>query len=712
MHHSGAFRNRAQLDCYQDGRTESDRVDVILVSMPYASVERPSVALGTLAAALKRDGISVRTIHGNLLFAERIGREAYEGINNSDITIQMGEWTFSQAAFGNIASNIDDYVVGLYREGYPEAGLKESLLSLRAAAVAFVDDLALRVVAHRPRIVGCSSVFQQHCASLALLRRVRELDPLIVTMMGGANCEAAMGIATHEHYQWIDFVVSGEADKLISGLCRQVFEHGRDVSAALMNYGVLGPVSRVGTHEGNGDMAAAVHSAPREIVTDLDELPIPDFDDYFEQLEGSKLRDYILPGLAIETSRGCWWGDKHHCTFCGLNGVGMAFRSKSEDRVQHELKWLSERYGLKKFMTVDNILDHRYFRRVLPALAVQGDMKFFYETKANLNRSQVETLSRAGVRWIQPGIEALHDDLLALIGKGSSVVINLQLLKWAYNNGIWVIWNHLYGAPGEKAEWYEQTADWLPLIMHLQPPTTGSMTRIRYDRFSPYFNKAETFGVKLVPYWAYSHAYPLDQRQIINQAYFFCHDGPPSPTPLRLQSLVVNWANLFYSPRATASSLPQRSKTAPVLTMTDNGIRIIIRDTRPCAVAPRRELSMLESQICRVCDAAQSARTIVETLRGDGAQDTKEAIDAARRRLVDWKIVADFKGKFLCLATDDNPVPYLGFEDFAGGLMLVAGRLPAHRCCDPWDMPIQELFGTSRQRHHTSTSTGREGSLL
>ena len=33
------------------------------------------------------------------------------------------------------------------------------------------------------------------------------------------------------------------------------------------------------------------------------------------------------PTLFLETSRGCWWGQRMHCTFCGLNGSGMVYRS-------------------------------------------------------------------------------------------------------------------------------------------------------------------------------------------------------------------------------------------------------------------------------------------------------------------------------------------------------------------------------------------------
>ena len=43
--------------------------------------------------------------------------------------------------------------------------------------------------------------------SLALLRRVKELDPSVVTMLGGANCEAEMGWAAIRAFPWVDFVV-------------------------------------------------------------------------------------------------------------------------------------------------------------------------------------------------------------------------------------------------------------------------------------------------------------------------------------------------------------------------------------------------------------------------------------------------------------------------------------------------------------------------
>lgn len=669
----------------------SHAIDMVFICMPYAAVERPSLALGTLAAALGREGISARSIHANLEFAARVGRPFYETFNNSEITLQIGEWTFAEAAFRQ-EGDIDAFVEGLIRFGFSASMLRELLLGMRVEAARFVEELAQRVVALKPAIVGCSSVFQQHCASLAVLRRIRELDPSVTTMMGGANCEGEMGAATHRAYTWVDFVVSGEADRLLPDLCRLILTQGKGAPADLLPHGVLGPASRAPK-----DATGAAQPAPfdaRALISDLDDLPVPNFDDYFEELAASPLREYITAGLPIETSRGCWWGAKHHCTFCGLNGSGMAFRSKSQDRVEEEVRYLVDRYKIKRFMAVDNILDNKYFAKALPFLAEAGDMLWFYEIKANLNRAQVEMLARAGVRWIQPGIEALHDDLLSLLRKGCTTVVNVQLLKWAYNNGIWVMWNHLHGAPGEDLDWYEQVADWLPLIAHLQPPSGGSLTPIRFDRFSPYFNNQESFGLNLEPCWGYAQAYPGAPEQLHQQAYFFRDDRPPIETPARLAAEVRGWTSSFYAHTETAGILPRRSEGAPILQLIvdDEGVRV--RDTRPCAISGLHVLSELEGLVCQALDTALGENMLTQALSRTGYAATEKEIAETLDRLVDLKIVARLSGKFLCLATDEHAIPYRPFSEFAGGMLSLSTR-EAPRAVAPGDVPLRELFASA-----------------
>ncbi len=117
----------------------------------------------------------------------------------------------------------------------------------------------------------------------------------------------------------------------------------------------------------------------------------------------------IDPLLFFETSRGCWWGQKHHCKFCGLNGATLAFRSKSPRRAIDELRYLVDRHGVHRACSSDNILDHRYFDTLLPMLREAGlDLAFVYEMKTNLTRRQVESLLEAGLGAAQLGDRDLH----------------------------------------------------------------------------------------------------------------------------------------------------------------------------------------------------------------------------------------------------------------------------------------------------------------
>lgn len=52
--------------------------EVCLVTMPYASLERPSLGLGLLNSILSADGIPSVVCYANLWFAERVGVWLYE----------------------------------------------------------------------------------------------------------------------------------------------------------------------------------------------------------------------------------------------------------------------------------------------------------------------------------------------------------------------------------------------------------------------------------------------------------------------------------------------------------------------------------------------------------------------------------------------------------------------------------------------------------
>ena len=56
-------------------------IDVLLILMPYAAVERPSIGLGLLKASLQEADVESVVLYPNLWFAEEIGLDVYKGIS-------------------------------------------------------------------------------------------------------------------------------------------------------------------------------------------------------------------------------------------------------------------------------------------------------------------------------------------------------------------------------------------------------------------------------------------------------------------------------------------------------------------------------------------------------------------------------------------------------------------------------------------------------
>jgi ribosomal peptide maturation radical SAM protein 1 len=663
---------------------------VVLVQMPYGALATPSIGLGLLKAILEREGIPTQALYPNLEFADQIGHANYEAIGREAARL-VGEWTFAGAAFPDFKPNHDLYLDRLGQIFTPNdpvaiSNMTADLWSVRRAADAFVKRVAQEIVATKPRIVGCTSVFQQHCAALALLRQVRELDPSIITMIGGANCESIMGSTTLREFFWIDIVVSGEADGLIVSLCKLLLAEGADVSPERLPEGVFSQRGRTQKMKPNVfkvlDVLPAKDSAtsqakvktPRAIFDKLDTNPIPDYDDYFTALARTRITAAITPGLPIETSRGCWWGEIQHCTFCGLNGGAMKFRSKSPQRVVQEFTALAQRYGIRRFAVVDNILDKSYFPKMLPQLAeLPQKLTFFQEVKANLSRDQLRLLAEAGGTWLQPGLESLNDQALRAMKKGTTAAINIQLLKWARELGIFVFWTILHGLPDEQPEWYEQMRALVPKLEHLQAPT--QVGPIAFQRFSPYHTRAGEFGLKLVPSWPHFWIYPVNQQAMEDLSYWFddvsqtglepgeIPNGellgtmPDAGAEVRaLRSECTQWRRRFYS------TLP------PILSMTDIGDALRIIDTRECAAARVTDLTGLEHRVYLLCDQASSVSSIRRRMKmEDGQHFDEEQLRATLEDLSERNLLLKLGDRYLALAVaGDIPTLHVGAAYPAG----------------------------------------------
>lgn len=649
-------------------------VDMVLVNMPYAGIERPSISIGLLHRILTDAGFTVRSDYANLRFAERIGIQAYQFIDITRSEDVVGEWTFRQAAFPDYQPDDDAYLAQLLerlimlpesRERLGLDGLRRMLHGMRDAANRFITDTANRILEMQPRIVGCSSTFQQHLASLALLRRIKEISPGTVTMMGGANCETVMGRTTHRNFAWVDYVASGEADSIIAHVVGRILRAKPGAVPFGLPDAILTPRHRTAGYPvdpGSND------GMPRHSSPSIEHLATPAFGDYFDTLRDSALAAVIDPGLPVETSRGCWWGQKKHCTFCGLNGGGMAYRSRSAERVLGQFDELSASHGIRKFEVVDNILDMRHFDTLLPQLQGRG-FRLFYETKSNLRRDHVAALAAAGVTWIQPGIESLHSRVLALMDKGAQAWMNVQLLKWSREFGLRLSWSMLFGFPGEDDADYQVMADMVPKICHMQPP--GGMIHIRFDRYSPYHGKAADYGLELVPARLLQYVYPLSPADLMDQSYFFEERGVADlgrnlsvgltlerPGADALRKALVAWSRAFWS------GMPA------VLCEEPDGAGLRLLDTRPLAAERQVRLDGAAAAILRLCDGARNTATLPEKLRSDGRfAGSDEQIADALAFLLERAYAIELDGRILSLTLKGDLPSLPDGSEFPGGFV-------------------------------------------
>src|SRR5712675_216162 len=84
---------------------------VLLINMPFAALDSPSLALGLFKRKLRDEGVPCDVEDLNLTFGEMVGSENYEFVLRLP-AIMGGEQLFAQAVFGDRVPSPQEY----YRE--------------------------------------------------------------------------------------------------------------------------------------------------------------------------------------------------------------------------------------------------------------------------------------------------------------------------------------------------------------------------------------------------------------------------------------------------------------------------------------------------------------------------------------------------------------------------------------------------------------------
>jgi magnesium-protoporphyrin IX monomethyl ester (oxidative) cyclase len=485
---------------------------IVLLNMPFAAYHLPSIGLTQIKAVLDSqlgDRVETKIVYANLDFAAYMGLELYETITSSADHLQAGfpEWFFRHLAFPQAPDNSAEYFARYYPAHDPATqAFLRTAQEKRRGAEAVLDSLIDLYELDRADIVGFTSMFFENMVAFAMARKIKERNPRVITALGGATSESPSGEEWVRQVEALDFVVSGPGLKSFPRLVANCLE-GRMEE----NHRIPGVFSRVNLGQGVSPMADEL---------DID-VPIElDYGPFLQALEEKLPAWDIKAVLPFETSRGCWWGERAHCTFCGLNKNTMGYRAMRPDLAVELIRSLfrfADRTSV--IMCVDNILQRQYIKEVFPYLDTPPETPIFYQLKANLNESEVAAMARANLKLITPGFESLSTGTLKLMDKGVTAFHNLQVMKYCVLYDVHPGWNILVGSPGEPASTYEKYTRDLPLLVHL--PAPQGLYSIHFNRYSPYHMHPERWGLDLVPLDFYAKVYPFPPESIANIAYDF-----------------------------------------------------------------------------------------------------------------------------------------------------------------------------------------------
>jgi ribosomal peptide maturation radical SAM protein 1 len=595
--------------------------------MPWSQRDRPSAALGSLAAYVRRElpDWTVETHSAFLDVASGLGLEAYDAISVTAYTI--GELLYAALFYPERAARVREHHRGWRRQTAPgsDEDLDRDFASVQSVLQKHITRLADRLAGHE--VVGLTTSFGQLFANLTLAREIKARTPATKIVLGGSTVSSRVGPSLLAEYDFVDGIVQGEGEQPLVTLLAAV-GRGEEIAGAP---GVLSRGAR----------------APAELSEkgSLDELPLPDFDEYAARAEELEL-SWALP---IEGSRGCWWdrtrrtgNAKDTCLFCNLNVQWAGYREKSPERLAAEMAALARRYSNLRAYFVDNVLRSSGIPELCDAVLATGmSFDIFYEMRVNLRPHDFLRLWEAGVTATQFGIESLSTSYLRRIGKGATVLQNLQAMRLCAEFRVANLANLITDFPGATQAEVDETVRALESsALGFQPLNLSkfmlgiesSVETLREQLGVTNVRNADIYRVALPPeVWS--------RLQLFDLTFDLVRPG-------------VDWAPVVAAQERWLALHGTTRPIAPLLIYEDGGDFLVVRDRR---FGPERGASFDEGarDIYLTCTEIHSFDQLARKYRAHGIDD--DDLKAALDHFVGERIMHEENGRYLSLAIARTP---------------------------------------------------------
>jgi len=443
---------------------------IALISTPWPLFNRPSIQLGSLKAFLKEKipQIEVNNLHFYLNIAYRIGYELYSKISEST-------W-LSEPIYAAILYPEKREDIRRLWSRYAKRMLKEKVDFYQICEVIKEESIQIldSIDWDDYLLIGLSCCFSQLTSSIYFIKEIKKRSPHLKIVIGGSSCSADMGKSLIQNFEEIDFVIQGEGELPLVYLVSCLIE-GKEVK----DYpGIL--------HRSCMDESFGISQ-----INSLDELPVPDYSDYFIQAEKVSLKRPFQVKLPMEISRGCWWG---RCRFCNLNIQWKGYRYKSKERVINEIRTLVERHQILSISFMDNLIPPNSKEIFMELGKIKKDLRLFAEIRANTSLDLLIWMGKAGMNEVQVGVEALSSSLLNKMNKGTTAIQNIEIMKNCEAKGMpKIAGNLILEFPGSDEKDVRETINNLDFVFPFYP-LKGISFWLGYGSFV--WNNPEIFSIR------------------------------------------------------------------------------------------------------------------------------------------------------------------------------------------------------------------------
>ena len=325
------------------------------------------------------------------------------------------------------------------------------------------EALMKRVRQFQPDLVGIRgmSIFEEEFTEIS---KISKEHSKAFVVGGGPYATAEMGKVLEKSY--CDMAIYGEGELTLTELVYRLMvqKDVKDIKGTIV------------WKDGK-----IIVNSPRELIENLDCLPIPDY----EEINIERYSAYLSYGYnnriqgSIFTSRGC----PCQCTFCH-NIFGKSFRVRSPRHVLKEMIFLYDR-GVRDFYIIDDNFNFHRGRaeEILKSIIsskMKGSIRLYFPngiSTNNIDNQFIDLLAEAGTIWVGYAIETVSLRLQKVINKA----IDMERLRNAifYSNEKGMIVNYwgMLGIPTETIEEAHALVDYMislppsciPMLFELKP---------------------------------------------------------------------------------------------------------------------------------------------------------------------------------------------------------------------------------------------------